>query len=202
MFSDVTELTLSEAERRALTGAFEVERRIECTDIGATRAAFDSASVRGARVLTVMAHGVSATDAQADDGRTALVIVAGTPTDDGLLRCADIERMHLPPLVELLSCGGARGPARLGDDDAAQLIGACFVAGADCVIAARGDLPRASAVEMARILHERMRRDHDDPSSALRRARVAVAANPATSDPWFWCALSAWGAASIPVFAE
>src|SRR5262249_5872128 len=140
-YAQAREIPWSDADRDALTAAFAPERcEVRSREL-ATRDALLDARVRDAAILSVFAHGAYDALGRDDDERpAALVLAPRAPDDDGILWCSDVERLHAPPLVELLACSGARGPARLGDDCAGHLVGAFLAAGADCVIASRTDL--------------------------------------------------------------
>jgi hypothetical protein len=70
-----------------------------------------------------------------------------------------------------------------------------MVAGANCVLAARTELPRESVVELAAAIHEQLSARGAHPAEALRRARAEIARGD-TSDPWYWAGLSCYG---VPV---
>ena len=196
-FSRAAQLTLTDDERRALGEPFESERVLLLEGPAATRAALAAPELRAARVLSVLAHGVSD---PSSDRPTALILAPTADEDSGLLTCEQVEQLTLPPLVELFACVASRGPVRRGDDAAAHFVGACIVAGADCVLASRVELPRASIAELARALHAGLRERGECPAEALRRARVHIASRPETADPWYWAGISAHGLATRPLF--
>lgn len=196
-FPRAAQLRLTDDERGALREPFESERVVLLEGPVATRAALAEPSLRAARVLAVLAHGVFDTSS---DRPTALILAPTGDDDSGLLTCEQVEQLALPPLVELFACVASRGPARRGDDAAAHFVGACIVAGADCVLASRTELPRASIAELARTLHAGLRARGESPAEALRRARAYVAAQPETADPWYWAGISAHGLATQPLF--
>ncbi len=187
------ELDLSRAERARLQAGFSAERVRWFEREQASLEAFADAHVPTARALVVLAHGVFDTERRGDGERpSALVLSACASSADGVVWCADVERLRAPPLVELLACGAARGPLRLGDDAAGHLVGAFLLAGADCVLAARVDVERDVATRFAEHFHTSLR-EHGRPSQALLAARRALAEDPSESDPLAWASLGLHG---------
>lgn len=191
------ELDLSRAERARLQAGFGAERVRWFEREQASLEALADAQVSAARALVVLAHGVFDSARRGDGERpSALVLSACESSVDGVVWCADVERLRAPPLVELLACGAARGPLRLGDDAAAHLVGAFLFAGADCVLAARVDVERDVATRFAQHFHESLR-EHGRPSRALLAARRELAEAPSDSDPLAWASLSLHGFGSF-----
>jgi hypothetical protein len=200
-FPRARQLVLEADERRGWVEAFAADRVEIREGVAATRAAWSDESVRGARVLAVLAHGVwNPVEQDASDRPAALILAPSSAEDDGLLTCSQVEALDLPPLVELFACVAARGPTRRGDDASGHFVGACLAANANCVIAARTELPRTAVCELARAIHAGLRLRGESPAQALLAARKTIASQPATSDPWFWAGLAAYGDASRPLF--
>jgi CHAT domain-containing protein len=151
-------------------------------------------------MLTVLAHGAYDARRCGDLERPALLILAPGPGDIGLACCSDVESLHLPPYVELLACGAACGPLRLGDAAASHLVGACMSAGARTVLASRIDLDLGLSLDLVEALHEHLRVFGESPASALLAARRKLAAQPGCGDPWYWAGLTLNGAGWVPVF--
>lgn len=194
------ELELSDAERARLQAGFDDERVRWFEREQASLAALADAQVHAARALVVLAHGVFDSARRGDGERpSALVLSPCEQSEDGVVWCADVERLRAPPLVELLACGAARGPLRLGDDAAGHLVGAFVLAGADCVLAARVDVERDVATRFARAFHTSLR-EQGRPSHALLAARRALAAAPSESDPLAWAGLGLHGFGGAELF--
>jgi hypothetical protein len=197
-YEDVPPIALAERDLDRCVAAFErVERRVGPR---ATLSALAEDATRDAHMLTVLAHG--AYDAQRGDDveRPALLILAPDAGGAGLARCSDVEGLHLPPYVELLACGAARGPLRLGDAAASHLVGACMTAGARTVLASRIDLDLDLTIDLVEALHEHLREAGESPASALHAARRGVAARDGCADPWYWAGLTLDGAGWVPIF--
>lgn len=98
-----------------------------------------------------------------------------------------LDAARMPQLVVLASCGTARAGVDRGEDG--QLFGTAWLAaGARAVLSAEGDLElRATERLLAAFLAELTA--GIEPAEALRRARVAVAAEPRFAHPAFHCAL-------------
>jgi CHAT domain-containing protein len=118
-------------------------------------------------VVHLLAHGVD--DVLRERG--ASILLAPSKGDDGILGCAEAETLLSARLVVLSSCRAGSGPQRLGDDGAEHLGGACFVAGADCVILSPAAL------------------DFD----ATLAAREAVYSESRWRAPYFWALMQAVG---------
>lgn len=193
------ELNLSAPERERLAADFDPARVRWFERERANLAALEHPDVRGAKVLAILSHGVFDTARRSDGERpSALVLSSRGAGDDGVVWCADVEQRAAPRLVELLACGAARGPLRIGDDAAGHLVGAFFLAGADTVLAARVDIERDAATNFAEEFHRALRRS-GVPAQALLEARRALARQAEFADPWFWAGLSLYGAGTTPV---
>ncbi len=187
------ELDLSRAERARLQAGFAAEHVRWFEREQASLEALADEELATARALVVLAHGVFDSARRGDGERpSALVLSACASSADGVVWCADVERLRAPPLVELLACGAARGPLRLGDDAAGHLVGAFMLAGADCVLAARVDVERDVATRFGECFHRSLR-EHGRPSRALLAARRALAEHPSESDPLAWATLGLHG---------
>ena len=117
---------------------------------------------------------------------------------DGFLGCEELERLDLPPVLCLLSCGAARGPRVVGDAGTAHLGGAALVGGAEAVLLADTDVE----VEPTLALFEAFLgglRAGEAPDEALRQARLAIAeCDPRWSDPFYSSGLRLFGWGGSP----
>lgn len=122
------------------------ERVLERNGLAATLAALASTEARSARMVVVLAHGVT------ENGPR--LVLAPSDAADGLvggaeLRAATQARDGYAPLVMILSCGVARSPTRSGDDGSSQLAGSFLAAGARAVLLAPETLTLGDAREFA-----------------------------------------------------
>jgi len=201
-YPDALALELSREERARLTRGFDSERVVWIDGAAASLDAFADARVRSAAALVVMAHGVAAEARRADDSRrSALVLSPRSLDDDGLARCADIDEARVAPLVELLSCGSARGALRVGDDTASHLVGSFFSAGAVVVLAARTDVERGASTRLLAAFHEALSAPGGSPARALLAARRAIAAQAEFADPWYWAQFELHGSGWLDIAA-
>lgn len=144
----------------------------------------------GSRIVHFATHVV--VDA-VDPDRSALVLSlvddAGAPIDQriGLLTAGDVRGLELAAeLVVLSGCASARGRAARGEG-VMGLVSAFFEAGARRVIASRWQVhDRGTAALMSRLYAE-LAAGHQ-PGAALRRAALALRADPRWSAPYYWAA--------------
>lgn len=192
--------TLASEEADELLAPFARERTLKKLGAEAAPGVLAAPSVRDARVLAFVTHGVFDAARHRDGERPAgLALSADATSSDGVLWCADVERTRVPRLVELFSCGGERGPARMGDDAGGHLTAAFFAAGARAVVSSPADLRLGSTLELAAHVHERLRAG-DAPAEALRSARARLLLDPRTSDPRSWALVRVHGLAHEAVF--
>jgi hypothetical protein len=168
----------------------------------ATPAAFFAALQPEARVLCVVTHGVFDAQRRRDGERPACLALAPDATGEELVACAQIESRRSPPLVELIACGAARGPARMGDDLGANLGGAFLLAGARTVVLGRADMSQRATLELVGAARREMGRGAN-VAEAWRRARSELRSTARTSDPYYWGSITIVGSAQpfTPVVA-
>lgn len=199
-FPSLAPIEWSARDERALTSGFDERRSVALWRGDATLDALRSALSGPSRVLALFAHGVYGATECAGSARPASLLLAPGARDDGVVCCDSVEQLALPPLVELLSCGAARGPLRKGDGSAAHLVGACFEGGAHTVLASRVNVGTDATLELARRFHHYLRAEGRAPAAALLQARRELAAAAETSDPWCWAPLALYGAGWTPIF--
>jgi hypothetical protein len=85
----------------------------------------------------------------------------------------DVAELRLNGLVILSVCGGARGPARLGDDDLTRLGAAFLTAGARAVVLARAEIGFDATMDLMERFHQRLAKG-DAPAEALRSAKASA----------------------------
>jgi CHAT domain-containing protein len=199
-YSSARPLELDDGERRRLLRGFEDGDTLVFERERASLEALADPRTASASVVSIFAHGVYDLARQADGERPAALVLAPAATDpDGVLWCADLEKLRFGGVLELLVCGAARGPARLGDSAAAHMVGAAFRAGATSVLAARVDIERTSTTRLIGEYRSALELS-GVPAAALLEARQRIAANENESDPWYWAGLAFHGAAWTPLF--
>ncbi|MBL8806207.1 MAG: CHAT domain-containing protein [Rhodospirillales bacterium] len=119
---------------------------------------------------------------------TAPRVDAATPADDGLLEAGEIASLRLEAdLVVLSACNTAASGDRLGGESLSGLAEAFFFAGARNLLVTHWQVPSAQTVALTTGLFDRLGGNmHGGISAALRDSQMALAANPATSHPFFW----------------
>jgi CHAT domain-containing protein len=95
-------------------------------------------------------------------------------------------------------CGAGRGPLRSGDDGVTNLGGACFKAGAVCVLISPIDLEQTATEKLLDLFHERFAAG-ETPARAMLAARRALAADPRFADPFYHSMLQVVGIGHRPL---
>jgi hypothetical protein len=180
-------LQLTSTDRRTLLGDSPGSRG--WFGAAAQWSVFDLPEVRAARAVCVLAHGVQ--DFQRE--RFAGVLLSPPAKGSAVVFADVIERVPLPPLMVLGTCGAADGPQRFGDDGVAHLGGACLMGGADAVVLAGGALSLGASVDLFGALFAELRAGRA-LSEALWRARRQISARPERAHPYFFAGLRHLGA--------
>jgi hypothetical protein len=160
----------------------------------ASLAALASGAARTSASLQIVAHGFYQRLAQPPPG----LALAPSAESNGLVRCQELEQLALPPLVVLAVCGAGRGPLRSGDDGVTNLGGACFKAGAVCVLISPIDLEQTATEKLLDLFHERFAAG-ETPARAMLAARRALAADPRFADPFYHSMLQVVGIGHRPL---
>lgn len=182
-------------EARAVAHLFGRHARVlEGAD--ATRGALQRSGLATAEILHFATHGLI--DELRPD-RSALVLTAAPPADDGLLQARDIYHLHLSAqLVTLSACETALGQNVTGEG-ILGLTRAFFYAGARSVVASLWDVDDASAAKFMRSFYKNLRRG-DPVDVALQRTKVDfIRGGGRTAAPFYWAAFVVSGQARIPV---
>ncbi|MBK7876024.1 MAG: CHAT domain-containing protein [Planctomycetes bacterium] len=159
------------------------------------QATFDvltSEEVRRASVLAVLTHGLY------DDASELPAHIALAPSSrcpDGLVGHTVLTTYgeRFPADVLLLSCGTARGPARVGDDAVAHLGRTFLGLGARSVMLASNEVARGPALKLAATYLESCASGQTTRAQALRLARRSLASETRTRHPFYWAHLQLLG---------
>ncbi|MFN0244801.1 MAG: CHAT domain-containing protein, partial [Planctomycetota bacterium] len=187
-FGIAGDFVFGDAERERVASPFASER---VSFVSASDATVDRLLVEPferTAVLSIFAHGVYDLERE----RPAGLLLAARVGRSSVLWSDDVERGRWPPLVVLLACGAARGPMRPGDDVGGHLGHAFFAGGASAVVLNSFDMPYGGALTLASAMHRELAQEHG-AAEALRRARRALASEPATNDPHFYGSLRLLG---------
>jgi hypothetical protein len=132
-------------------------------------------------VLEILAHG------HYDPLHSPPAAIALTPhgSHSGMAYTSELARLHCPPIVALAVCGAARGPLRAGDAGAGHLGGALVRGGARVALLATLDIEQAATEELLDATYRELVRHGTSTAEALRRARVALAADERFADPYY-----------------
>ncbi|MBI1245334.1 MAG: CHAT domain-containing protein [Alphaproteobacteria bacterium] len=182
--------TADEVRRVALT--LKADGDALLMGAAATAANLRSRQLDQYRVLYFATHGLLPGElrCQGQPGLalTAPRIDATDPADDGLLEAGEIASLRLDAsLVVLSACNTAASGERLGGESLSGLAEAFFFAGARNLLVTHWQVPSAQTVALTTGMFERLGGDmRGGIAAALRDSQMALAANPATSHPFFW----------------
>lgn len=184
------DLPNAEAEVRAIASLYGRTRsRIYLRD--AAREAVFKTEAPGVGVLHLSAHGVF--DDHSPMYSAIVLATAAGDADDGLLEAREILGMHIgADLAVLASCDTGKGRIRAGEG----LVGmswAFLVAGCPTTVVSQWPAD-SRATEMLMIEFHRQLRAGRSPAAALRRAQLAVRADPRYADPLYWAPFIVVGA--------
>ncbi len=195
---------LTSAEMERLTAPFDSTSVWQ--GLQASEGAVTSLPLDGARMLEFVVHGQ-----RIETFERSSTLVLGVRADawrglgtsgepgDGLLDCDEVDRLNVPNLVVLATCGSAQARERVGDGGAGDLGGAFLQAGARTVVLARDDIPLAATLELLAALHDHLARGAN-VASALSSARATLATGETFADPYYWAQLQVFGDGSFRPF--
>jgi hypothetical protein len=198
---EVRPINFTRDDERALLAPFAADAVCTLRASAARASALSAATPFHTRAVCVLTHGTYDATKQNDGERGAgLLLSAEADRPDGIVWCADVDRMHVAVYVELITCGSWRGPPRLGDDTGAHLGSAFLRAGARAVVLSPYDIAYEPSVRLIARAHERMRLHFESPAEAFRVARAELAADAETADPYYWGLIRVLGLAHEPVY--
>jgi CHAT domain-containing protein len=156
------------------------------------------------RVLYFATHGLLPGElhCQAEPGLVLSppATAARSTGEDGLLEASEIASFKLnADLVVLSACNTAASGGQFGGSALAGLADAFFNAGARTVLASHWEVPSLSTVKLMTGVFA-----HYDAggglAQALRRSQLALIADPATAQPFYWAAFTVIGdgAGAVP----
>lgn len=163
----------------------------------ATEAAFRDEPLDQFRVIYFATHGLLPGELDcATEPALALSppsVPATTKSQDGLLEASEIAGLHLnADLVVLSACDTAEGGTKLGGEALAGVAQSFFFAGARTLVASHWQVPsRATETLMVGMFKDMQ--NGVGIAEALRRSQLAVVANPATANPFYWAAFTVIG---------
>lgn len=193
----VEPLRLGAALRNRLQEPFAGDALFARWGADATPPALADGRFGAARVGLLLAHGVADYTRERHAGVLLSAAAGAAPDAGSVLFAEDVEALRAPPVVVLGVCGASSGPLRIGDDGLGHLGGAFLAAGADAVLAARGDLPVGATLDLLRALFVELRAGRS-AASALRSARRAIAADPRRAHPYYFAGLRLSGLDAAP----
>jgi len=120
---------------------------------------------------------------------------AASPEGDGLLEASEIAGLRLDAdLVVLSACNtGGGGGAAFGGESLSGLVRAFFQAGTRSLLVSHWQVDSVATVDLMTRVFEDVAAGADT-AEALRRAQIALIADPRTAHPFFWGAFTLIGA--------
>lgn len=183
-------LSLGDASKRALLEPFDGSLVEQHFGANATLDALRDGASRPPRILHVLAHAIERLDRE----DFATLVLAGTDDERGFVSPTDGNSWLRANVLILSACAAARGPSRIGDDGAAQFVGAGFRAGARCVLAADERIELEATIEFGRLVHRELARG-TDAAEAVRRAREQMWSSDDFDLPSCWATIAVHGLA-------
>ncbi|MDP9120078.1 MAG: CHAT domain-containing protein [Acidobacteriota bacterium] len=162
-------------------------------DFAARREVFDTAAVRHAQLLHLATHSlVHPVDPALSGIVLSLVDDQGRPRP-GFLQASEIAGLDLEAsLVVLSACKTALGPETKGEG-LMGLARAFLHAGARRVIVSLWNVEDESSATLMTHFYEGLLRHELTPTAALRRAQLAMRADPSTANPSNWAGFELQG---------
>jgi CHAT domain-containing protein len=179
-------LHATQNEADAIAGLLPPGQAFKALDFDAARELVTGGRLGSYRILHFATHGELKTD---HPELSALVFSRldrqGRPRD-GYLRVSDLEGLHLPAdLVVLSACNTALGRETPGEG----LVGlpqAFLTAGASRVLVSLWQVEDFSTAALMKGFYRRLLAGHQPPGQALREAQLEVRANPRWRAPRYW----------------
>lgn len=180
----------AETEARTIARLYGPDRSDLWVAAQATETRFKSAA-RGYQVLHLATHGLL-DDVNPMFSSLVLAEPVGDLAEDGLLEAREVAEMQLDAkLVVLSACDTGRGHVGNGEG-VVGLAWAFLAAGVPTLVVSDWKTDsRATARLMVRFHHELLA--GHAPVEALRRAELALAADPLYSHPYYWAAFAVVG---------
>jgi CHAT domain-containing protein len=156
----------------------------------ATESAFKAEPVSDYRIIHLAVHAISDSDFP---DRSALVLAADQPPEDGFLQVREVTRLHLhADLVTLSACQTGIGPTE-GEAGVISLQHAFLMSGAKAVVASLWNVEDRSTTELMEVFYRHLA-DHEDEALALTRAKREFVHRHLT--PYYWAGFIITGDAS------
>ncbi len=190
-------LPFEETDARRLRAAVGARAIEIVTGADATFEGLKSAGA-GRGVWQLVVHGRSDPTSE----RPATLQLAASPdaAESGRVGIERFEELEdVAELVLLTACGSGRGPSRTGDPGVADFSGVLLQRGARAVVLPRTSLAYQPTLALSDVFHRQLRRG-ESVGESLRIARVALASEEETRDPYYWALLHAHGLPSLQVF--
>lgn len=177
--AELPRFQLTKAELGGLSRTFEGRPSFVRFGEDASLAALRSPEVAQADVLQLFVHGYQFSD------RTPSTALALAPSGDhkGLVGCAEVGALNLPPIVIFSSCGAAQGVLRRGEDGIGHLGGAALGAGARVAILSPACLELEPMIAVMTELHAGLLERGESPARALAGALEYLRTQTSFTDP-------------------
>lgn len=158
----------------------------------ATSANFKNRDLSNYRVLYFATHGILPGELKCRTKPGLVFTPSGS--DSGLLDTSEISELKLNAELVVMSACNTAGASELGGEALSGLAEAFIFAGARALIASHWQVPsRETALLMRGVFSGGL---PQDLTVALAKAQLAIAANPASSHPFYWAAFTLIGASS------
>jgi CHAT domain-containing protein len=158
----------------------------------ATSANFKSRDLSSYRVLYFATHGILPGELKCRTKPGLVFTPSGA--DTGLMDTSEISELKLNADLVVMSACNTAGAAELGGEALSGLAEAFIFAGARALVASHWQVPSLETALLMRAMFANGL--PPDLAQALTRAQLAIAANPASSHPFYWAAFTLIGASA------
>ena len=179
-------LIFSRREAEAILALVPPAERLGALGFDASRETATSGALARYRIVHFATHGVLDTEHPALSGMAlSMVDAAGRPRD-GFLRVHEIERLHLPAdLVVLSACATALGREVRGEG-LVGLTQGFFRAGARAVLVSLWPVDDLATADLMTAFYRELLGNRQGPAAALRAAQLSLLRRPDRSSPSAW----------------
>ena len=193
LVASLSPLPESEGEARALAAAWSPKRHRLLLGEAANKNDLRQALATKPAILAFATHGLLPEELFCENEPALALSPQSGSGEDGLLRASEIIGLALDAeLVILSACNTAGADGRLGGESFSGLTRAFFHAGARNVLATHWAIDSPATVALMKTLAKTRAQGVSWPE-ALRQAKRALAAQPATAHPFYWGAFSLVG---------
>lgn len=194
--SEFARLPYTRQEAEAIASLTATTASLKALDFKASRATALGAGLNHYRILHFATHGLLNSRHPELSGLVLSLVDEQGQGQDGFLRLHDIYNLKLnAELVVLSACRTALGKEISGEGLIGLTRGFMY-AGAKSVIASLWDVRDEATAELMKRFYQKMLKEGQSPSAALRAAQISIMQEQRWAAPYFWAGFTVQGAES------